>query len=206
MVTPSAIELLTAAARPILERWFESEVLKATLATDAIIGAFSSISAPGTAYVLLHHVMGEAGGARGVWGYVRGGMGGLAEALDQACEHLGVTVVREAEVVKIPVEQGKARGVVLADHRFLEADIVASSVDAHWTFERFVAAEESEETATDLYTETKSKSDELIADRLHKLGPYEFQDMVAAVLRAMGLRTRISEPGPDRGVDIERRE
>ncbi|MCA9222374.1 MAG: NAD(P)/FAD-dependent oxidoreductase, partial [Planctomycetales bacterium] len=70
---PEAIELLTGAARPILERWFEAEVLRATLATDAIIGAFAPPSALGTAYVLLHHVMGEAGGARGVWGYVRGG-------------------------------------------------------------------------------------------------------------------------------------
>ena len=59
---PEAIELLTGAARPILDRWFESDVLKATLATDAIIGAFAPISAPGSAYVLLHHVMGEAGG------------------------------------------------------------------------------------------------------------------------------------------------
>ncbi len=139
---PEAIELITGAARPILERWFESEVLRATLATDAVIGAFASISSPGTAYVLLHHVMGEAGGARGVWGYVRGGMGGLAESLEQACEQLGVSVIREAEVVRIPVEHGKARGVILSDHRFLEAEIVASSVDAHWTFERFVAAEE----------------------------------------------------------------
>ena len=80
-----AIELLTGAARPILERWFETEVLRATLATDAIIGAFASISAPGTAYVLLHHVMGTAGGARGVWGYIQGGMGGLADALEAAC-------------------------------------------------------------------------------------------------------------------------
>ena len=69
---PQAVELLTGAARPILDRWFESDVLKATLATDAIIGAFLSISSPGSAYVLLHHVMGEAGGARGVWGYVQG--------------------------------------------------------------------------------------------------------------------------------------
>ena len=78
---PEAMELLTGAARPILDRWFESDVLKATLATDAIIGAFASISTPGSAYVLLHHVMGEAGGARGVWGYVEGGMGRLATAL-----------------------------------------------------------------------------------------------------------------------------
>ena len=86
---PEAIELLTGAARPILERWFETEVLRATLATDAIIGAFTSISSPGSAYVLLHHVMGEAGGARGVWGYVRGGMGGLADALAEGLPRSG---------------------------------------------------------------------------------------------------------------------
>ncbi|HCK39996.1 MAG TPA: amine oxidase, partial [Planctomycetaceae bacterium] len=83
---PAAIELLTGAARPILERWFETEVLRATLATDAIIGAFTSISSPGSAYVLLHHVMGEAGGARGVWGYVQGGMGRLSDAIATACQ------------------------------------------------------------------------------------------------------------------------
>ncbi len=76
-----AIEVLTGAARPILDRWFESEELKATLATDAIIGAFMAPSMPGTAYVLFHHVMGETNGKRGVWSYVRGGMGGLTQAL-----------------------------------------------------------------------------------------------------------------------------
>ena len=70
-----AVEVLTGAARPILDRWFESEELKATLATDAIIGAFAAPSMPGTAYVLFHHVMGETNGKKGVWSYVRGGMG-----------------------------------------------------------------------------------------------------------------------------------
>ena len=76
-----AIEVLTGAARPILDRWFESEELKGTIATDAIIGAFMAPSMPGTAYVLFHHVMGETNGKRGVWSYVRGGMGGLTQAL-----------------------------------------------------------------------------------------------------------------------------
>ena len=76
-----AVEILTGPARPILDRWFESEQLKATLATDAIIGAFAAPSMPGTAYVLFHHVMGETNGKRGVWGYVKGGMGGLTQAL-----------------------------------------------------------------------------------------------------------------------------
>lgn len=140
--TPDALELLVGAARPILERWFESEVLRATLATDAVIGAFASPSYPGTAYVLLHHVMGEAGGARGVWGYVQGGMGGLASALEQACGDLGVEIRRESPVQRILTQQGKVLGVTLADDTLLEAPIVASSVDANLTFRRFLSPSE----------------------------------------------------------------
>ncbi len=139
---PAAVELLSGAARPILDRWFETDVLKATLATDAIIGAFLSIVSPGSAYVLLHHVMGEAGGKRGVWGYVEGGMGSLADALERACLDLGVLIVREAEVRKIATSRRQAVGVLLADGRQLDADVVASSIDAHWTFERLLAAED----------------------------------------------------------------
>jgi phytoene dehydrogenase-like protein len=135
---PEAIEILAGAARPILERWFETEVLRATLATDAIIGAFTSISSPGSAYVLLHHVMGEAGGARGVWGYVRGGMGGLADALEKACRDLGVDVRREAAVNSIHTDRHGACGVGLVDGSQLDARVVASSVDAHLTFEKFL--------------------------------------------------------------------
>ena len=135
---PQAIEILTGAARPLLQRWFEAEVLRATLATDALIGAFASVSSPGTAYVLLHHVMGEAGGARGVWGYVRGGMGGLADALEQACHDLRVEIFREAPVAGILTKDGAARGVFLQDGAVIEAPLVASSVDAHLTFERFL--------------------------------------------------------------------
>ncbi len=135
---PEAIELLTGAARPVLERWFEAEVLSATLATDAIIGAFGSISAPGSAYVLLHHVMGTAGGSRGVWGYVKGGMGGLADALEAACVDLKVTIHREAPVKRIITANGSVKGVVLENDTVVEASRVASSVDAHLTFEKFL--------------------------------------------------------------------
>src|SRR5213079_378726 len=83
-----AIEILTGAARPILDRWFESEELKATIATDAIIGAFAAPSMPGTAYVLFHHVMGQTNGKRGVWAYVRGGMGGLTQAIANSAKAL----------------------------------------------------------------------------------------------------------------------
>jgi phytoene dehydrogenase-like protein len=139
---PEAIELLTGAARPILDRWFECDVLKATLATDAIIGAFTSISSPGSAYVLMHHVMGEAGGARGVWGFVQGGMGGLADAIEASCKDLHVTIRREAEVRKILTANGETRGVMLASGEVIEAEAVASGVDAHLTFERMLEPKE----------------------------------------------------------------
>lgn len=135
---PEGIELLTAAARPILERWFDTEVLKASLATDAIIGAFASISQPGTAYVLLHHVMGTAGGARGVWGYVEGGMGALSNTLATVCRQLGVTIHTDCEVQAIRVANQRATGVTLADGRHFDAKAVASSVDANLTFNRFL--------------------------------------------------------------------
>ena len=139
---PQTVELLTGAARPILDRWFESDVLKATLATDAIIGAFLSISSPGSAYVLLHHVMGEAGGARGVWGYVQGGMGGLSAALEKVCGELGVVIRREAPVRHITTSGGRAVGVRLEDGTQIDAKVVASSVDAHLTFEKFLTPSE----------------------------------------------------------------
>ena len=137
-----AVEILTGAARPILDRWFESEELKATLATDAIIGAFASPSMPGTAYVLFHHVMGETNGARGVWSYVKGGMGGLTQALAKAAADLGVEVRTEAEVARILVDNGRAAGVALANGDEVRARHVASSVDCRLTFETFLAPEQ----------------------------------------------------------------
>ena len=139
---PRTVELMTGAARPILDRWFESDALKATLATDAIIGAFLSISSPGSAYVLLHHVMGEAGGARGVWGYVQGGMGGLANSLAKVCGDLGVEIRLEAPVRHIVTNGGRATGVRLEDGAHIDAKVVASSVDAHLTFEKFLTPAE----------------------------------------------------------------
>ena len=116
-----AVEVLTGAARDILDRWFESTELKSTLATDAIIGAMASPAMPGTAYVLFHHVMGETDGRRGVWGYVRGGMGGLTQALARAAAGLGVEIRCEAEVARVLVRDGRAAGVVLANGEELRA-------------------------------------------------------------------------------------
>jgi len=129
-----AIEILTGAATPILDRWFESEQLKVTLATDAIIGAMASPSMPGTAYVLFHHVMGECDGIRGVWGYVRGGMGGISHALASAAREAGAEIRSSAEVTRIVVNAGQAAGVVLKDGTEIKARRVASGTDANVTF------------------------------------------------------------------------
>ncbi|MBS1214079.1 MAG: NAD(P)/FAD-dependent oxidoreductase, partial [Proteobacteria bacterium] len=129
-----AIEILTGAANPILDRWFESEQLKATIATDAIIGAFATPSMPGTAYVLFHHVMGECNGVRGVWGYVRGGMGGLSNAIASAAKEKGAEIRTNAAVSKIVTSMGRATGVVLTDGTEISARKVISCLDASVTF------------------------------------------------------------------------
>jgi phytoene dehydrogenase-like protein len=133
-----AVEILTGAATPILDRWFESEQLKVTLATDAIIGAMASPSMPGTAYVLFHHVMGECDGARGVWGYVRGGMGRISDAIAAAARERGAVIRTYAEVARILVRNGVVQGVALADGTEVRAPRVASGVDANVTFLRLM--------------------------------------------------------------------
>jgi len=136
--TGEAVEILTGAARPILDRWFESEELKGTLATDAVIGAMASPSMPGTAYVLFHHVMGEAGGTRGVWAYMRGGMGGITQALTAAARDLGADIRCDAEVAAIIVRDDRAAGVALESGDEFFAPVVASNADANVTFLRLL--------------------------------------------------------------------
>lgn len=138
---PAAIEVLTGAARTILDRWFESEVLKATLATDSVIGAFAAPSMPGTAYVLFHHVMGECNGARGVWCYVRGGMGGITKTLAASAQAAGAEIRVGSPVVRVLVRNHVAHGVVLADGGEISAKRVVSNADARITFLKLVEAQ-----------------------------------------------------------------
>jgi phytoene dehydrogenase-like protein len=137
---PEAIELLTGSATALLDRWFESDVLKGTLATDAIIGTFQPPSSPGTAYVLLHHVMGSSGGARGVWGYVKGGMGRLTEAMAAAARSRGAEIRTGRSVAAILTQDGRAAGVRLESGEEIAARTVVSGVDARVTFEQLLAA------------------------------------------------------------------
>ena len=133
---PAVVEMFTGAARSVLDRWFESEQLKVTLATDAIIGVMASPSMPGTAYVLFHHVMGECNGVRGVWGYVRRGMGSISQALAAAAGQRGAEIRVNAPVRRILVRAGRTRGVVLEDGTEIASACVASNADAAVTFLR----------------------------------------------------------------------
>src|SRR5262245_40179101 len=133
-----AIEILTGAANPILDRWFESEEVKTTISTDAIIGAMATPSMPGTAYVLFHHVMGECDGVRGVWGYVRGGMGALSNAIAVAAKERGAEIKINTPVSRILVEDGRANGVALVNGDEYRADKVVSCLDANVTFLRLM--------------------------------------------------------------------
>src|SRR2546426_39670 len=133
-----AIEILTGAANPILDRWFESEEVKTTISTDAIIGAMATPSMPGTAYVLFHHVMGECDGVRGVWGYVRGGMGAISNAIASAAKERGAEIKVNAPVSRILVKDGRASGVALADGTDYSANRVISCLDANVTFLRLM--------------------------------------------------------------------
>lgn len=131
------LDFLFKDAASLLDTWFSSDILKATLATDAVIGAFRSPTHPGTAYVLLHHVMGNATGDRGIWGYVQGGMGGLADALERVCRQRGVEICRESPISEIRVVKNSVYGLTLvADNRFIECDAVASSIDARTTLRK----------------------------------------------------------------------
>ena len=135
---PEIVRLLTGSGTDLLNEWFESEQLKVTLATDAIIGANASPSLPGTAYILFHHVMGECDGVRGVWGYMRGGMGALSESIAKACKALGVEIFLDTPVQQITVKGKRVTGVVVKGGREYTANIVASGADPNVTFNKLM--------------------------------------------------------------------
>ena len=132
------VQLMTMSAVDFLDQWFETDVLKATMSASGIIGTFLGVRSPGTAYVLLHHYMGEIDGAFRSWGLARGGTGAISTAIAGAALAAGVTIRARAEVAKILVRGDRAHGVVLADGTELQADLVASSVDPRLTFLRLL--------------------------------------------------------------------
>ena len=132
------VQLMTMSTVDFLDQWFETDVLKATMAASGIIGTFLGVRSPGTAYVLLHHYMGEIDGAFRSWGFARGGTGAISNAIASAAREAGVEIRTEAPVARIDVRRGRAYGVVLASGDELRADMVLSSVDPNLTFLRFM--------------------------------------------------------------------
>ena len=126
--------LMTASASDYLDRWFETEPLKATMAASGIIGTFLGISSPGTAYVLLHHSMGELDGASRSWGFAAGGMGSVAESLAASARWWGAEIRTGVGVSRILTRRGRAVGVVLDDGEEVLGRRVASSLDPRRTF------------------------------------------------------------------------
>jgi phytoene dehydrogenase-like protein len=132
------VQLMTMSAIDFLDQWFETDVLKATMSASGIIGTFLGVRSPGTAYVLLHHYMGEIDGAFRSWGFARGGTGAISNAIASAAREAGAEIRTEAPVARIALRNGRAAGVVLKNGDEIDADLVISSVDPNLTFLKFI--------------------------------------------------------------------
>ncbi len=136
-------EMFTSSADHFLRRWFETDALRAALATSSIIGSWTSPRTPGSAYVLLHHYIGEVDGVYRGWGFQRGGTGEVAEILARAARAHGAEILLEASVEKVAVKRSESgstvTGVVLSDGREIEAPVVVSSLAPQLTFSRFLS-------------------------------------------------------------------
>jgi phytoene dehydrogenase-like protein len=132
------VQLMTMSAVDFLDQWFETDVLKATMSASGIIGTFLGVRSPGTAYVLLHHYMGEIDGAFRAWGFARGGTGAISNAIADAAREAGVEIRTEAPIAQILVKNGRATGVALANGDEIYADVVSSSVDPRLTFTKMI--------------------------------------------------------------------
>jgi phytoene dehydrogenase-like protein len=135
------VKIFTQSAADLLDEWFESEQVKVTLATDGVIGANGGPRSPGTAYILLHHCMGGLAGHRGLWGFVRGGMGAVSDAIAASARASGATIRTNAAVAQVLVRGGRACGVVLDNGDEIGAGTVASNLDPKITFLKLVEQE-----------------------------------------------------------------
>jgi phytoene dehydrogenase-like protein len=132
------LDLFTKSAGELLDRWFESDPIKAAFGFDAVVGNFQSPYTPGSAYVLLHHVFGEVNGKRGQWGHARGGMGSITQAMAKECTARGVDIRLSAPVARVVVEADRAVGVELDGGEIVHARRVIANVNPRLLFERLV--------------------------------------------------------------------
>jgi phytoene dehydrogenase-like protein len=132
------VDLLTQSAYDYLSAWFEHDTIRALLAYYASIGTFAGPRSPGTAYVLMHHLMGEHEGAAG-WGFVRGGMGAITAAMARSGARFGMQIITDAPVAEVLVSDGRATGVRTADGREFQARAIACNVAASTLYKRLIA-------------------------------------------------------------------
>jgi phytoene dehydrogenase-like protein len=132
------VQLMTMSAVDFLDQWFETDVLKATMSASGIIGTFLGVRSPGTAYVLLHHYMGEIDGAFRSWGFARGGTGAISNAIGDAAREAGAEIRTQAPITKLIVKNNRVQGVVLQNGDEIYAEVVSSSVDPRLTFLHFL--------------------------------------------------------------------
>ena len=140
------VKLLTMSAVDFLEEWFESEPLLPSMAGSGIIGTFMGIRSPGTAYVLLHHYMGEIDGAFRAWGFSKGGTGQISMACARAAVSFGAEIITGAAVDHIVIKNGRATGVVLENGDLINAGTVISGLDPNRTFLKIVGEDKLPES------------------------------------------------------------
>ena len=132
------LDLMTKSAGDVLDAWFESDAIKAAFGFDAVVGHYASPYAPGSAYVLLHHVIGEVNGRRGAWGHAVGGMGSITQAMAQEAERRGVEITTRCEVHKVCVDGRGAQGVQLKDGSMVDGRCVVANVNPRLLFLKLV--------------------------------------------------------------------
>ena len=134
-------DLFTKSAADFLDRWFESDVVKASFAFDGIVGAFASPHTPGTAYVLLHHCFGEVNSKPGVWGHAVGGMGAITQAMARSAEAAGAVIRTGTAVEEVLIEGDRASGIRLAGGETIRTRMVASNLGPKPLFQKLVSAD-----------------------------------------------------------------
>jgi phytoene dehydrogenase-like protein len=132
------IQLMGSSAGDLLDRWFESDPVKAAFGWDSIVGNYAGPYASGSAYVLLHHVVGESNGKPGAWGHAIGGMGAITQAMARSAEARGAEIATGAPVAEVLIEQGRAAGIVLADGTVIRARAVISNLNPKLLFRDLV--------------------------------------------------------------------
>ena len=132
-------DLFTLSAREFLDRWFESDPIKAVFGFDAVVGNFASPSQPGSAYVLVHHLFGEVNGKKGAWGHAIGGMGAITQAMQRACEEQGVDIRVSMPVARVLVKKGRAVGVVTESGEEFFAERVIGNLHPQLLFENLLS-------------------------------------------------------------------